>query len=110
MAENPNEPGGMPTLSLRLPETTIAALDELAAERGVTRTRAVRQLLDAGLDGRPTVPSEPPTEAELVALLSERARAGNMSAIRSLLAREHLTDPRGRAAALFAILVEGRNS
>ena len=45
-----------------------------------------------------------------MALLSERARAGNVSAIRSLLAREHLTDPRERAAALFANLIEGRSS
>lgn len=88
-------------LSVRLPSRTIAQLDTLAAERGITRTRVVRQLLDAGLVGRPAPPTETPTEAELVALLGERARAGNVSAIRSLLAREHLTDPRERAIALF---------
>jgi hypothetical protein len=111
MTQNRREPGGMPMLSVRLPSSTITRLDALAAERGVTRTRAVRQLLDAGLAGRPAVASEPPTEAELVSLLSERARAGNVSAIRSLLAREHLTDPRERAVALFTAMVhEDRSS
>jgi hypothetical protein len=95
------EPGGMPMLSVRLPMRTIEQLDALAAERGITRTRVVRQLLGAGLIGRPAPSTEPPTEPELVALLSERARAGNVSAIRSLLTREHLTDPRERAIALF---------
>jgi len=95
----------MPMLSVRLPMRTIEQLDSLAAERGITRTRVVRQLLDAGLVGRPAPSSEPPTEAELVALLSERARAGNVSAIRSLLTREHLTDPRERAIALFQSMV-----
>lgn len=98
--------GEMPRLSVRLPKATLARLDALARDRGVTRTRAIRQLLDAGLADRPMVPSEPPTEAELVTLLAERARAGNVSAIRSLLAREHLTDPRERAVALFAAMVQ----
>jgi predicted DNA-binding protein len=93
----------MPMLSVRLPESTIERLDALAAERGITRTRAVRQLLDAGLEGRPS-------EQELVTLLS-RARSGNVAAIRSLLAREHLTDPRERAIAMFGALVrEDRSS
>jgi hypothetical protein len=95
------EKGGMPMLSVRLPTRTIEQLDALAAERGVTRTRVVRQLLDAGLIGRLAPSSEPPSEAELVTLLSERARAGNVSAIRSLLVREHVADPRERAIALF---------
>ena len=71
----------MPMLSVRLPEQTIAQLDELAAERRVTRTRVIRQLLDAGLADRSLPSGEPPTEEELVALLSERARAGNVAAI-----------------------------
>jgi hypothetical protein len=62
----------MPMLSVRLPRRTIRQLDTLAAERGITRTRVVRQLLDAGLIGRPAPSSEVPTEAELVALLAER--------------------------------------
>jgi hypothetical protein len=95
----------MPMLSVRLPRRTIRQLDTLAAERGITRTRVVRQLLDAGLIGRPAPSSEVPTEAELVALLAERARAGNVSAIRSLLAREHVMDPHERALAIFRSMV-----
>jgi hypothetical protein len=102
------EKGGMPMLSVRLPVRTIAQLDAFAEERGVTRTRVVRQLLDAGLKDRPGVVSEPPTEEELVALLSERARAGNVSAIRSLLSREHMLDPRERALMLFQELARER--
>jgi hypothetical protein len=64
--------------------------------------------LEAGLRDRPAPSSEPPTEDELVALLSERARAGNVSAIRSLLVREHLADPRERAVELFRSMVENR--
>ena len=95
-------------MSVRLSAQTIARLDVLAQEREVTRTRVVRQLLEAGLRGRPAPSSDPPTEAELIALLSERARAGNVAAIRSLLAREHVTDPRERALALFGELVRER--
>ena len=105
MTPESREPGGMERLSVRLPGRTLAQLDTLAAERGITRTRVVRQLLDAGLIGRPAPPSETPSEAELVALLSERARAGNVSAIRSLLAREHVMDPRERALAIFQSMV-----
>ena len=95
-------------MSVRLSARTIARLDVLAQEREVTRTRVVRQLLEAGLRGRPAPSSDPPSEAELIALLSERARAGNVAAIRSLLAREHVTDPRERALALFGELVRER--
>ena len=102
--------GALPMVSFRVPERTIARLDAMAEERGVTRTRVIRQLIDAGLEDRAGPPGQPPTEHELVALLSERARAGNVSAIRSLLAREHLTDPRERAVALFSQMVAERSS
>ena len=105
MTAEGREKGGMPMLSVRLPRRTIRQLDTLAAERGITRTRVVRQLLDAGLIGRPAPPSATPSEAELVALLGERARAGNVSAIRSLLAREHVMDPHERALAIFQSMV-----
>ena len=101
MTPDPREPGGMERLSVRLPRRTIAQLDALAAERGITRTRVVRHLLDAGLIGRPAPATEPPSEAELVSLLAERARAGNVSAIRSLLASEHVLDPDERALMIF---------
>jgi hypothetical protein len=65
MTPESREPGGMERLSVRLPRRTLAQLDTLAAERGITRTRVVRQLLDAGLIGRPAPSTEPPSEAEL---------------------------------------------
>ena len=98
----------MEQLSVRLTDWMFAQLDGLAEERGITRTRVVRQLLEAGLRDRPTPVSDPPSEAELVALLSEKARQGNVSAIRSLLVREEAKDPHSRAVALFAAMAEER--
>lgn len=76
-------------------------LDALAAERGVDRTRLVRQLLEAGLRDRPAPPSDTPSEEELLELLAEKARMGNVAAIRTLLVREEQKDPRAQALALF---------
>jgi metal-responsive CopG/Arc/MetJ family transcriptional regulator len=91
----------MERLSVRLTDTMFMRLDALAQERGVTRTRLVRQLLEAGLRDRPEPPSETPSEEELLALLTEKARMGNVSAIRALLLREEQKDPRKQALALF---------
>ena len=101
---------GMPMLSVRLPASTIEALDDLAAERGIDRSRLVRQLLEAGLQGRPRPSSEPVTEDELVALLSERARAGNTAAIRTLLARGVGLNPREEAWRTLEAMVAERAS
>jgi hypothetical protein len=47
-------------------------------------------------------PSETPSsEDELLGLLIEKARMGNVAAIRTLLAREEWKDPRRAALALF---------
>jgi hypothetical protein len=91
----------MERLSVRLTDRMFLQLDALAQERGVDRTRVVRQLLEAGLRDRPVPPSETPSEEELLALLTEKARMGNVSAIRALLAREEQKDPRKPALALF---------
>ena len=84
----------MERLSVRLTDRMFLQLDALAEERGVDRTRLVRQLLEAGLRERPAPPSDTPSEEELLALLTDRARAGNVAAIRSLLLREEQKDPR----------------
>ena len=92
----------MPRLSFRVPARTLARLDALARERGVTRTRLMRQALErleVGVGSPSSV--DPPDEQELLDLLAEKARQGNVAAIRSLLAREEMTDPRARAVALF---------
>ena len=78
----------MERLSVRLTDRMFLQLDALAAERGVDRTRLVRQLLEAGLRDRPAPPSDTPSEEELLELLAEKARMGNVAAIRMLLVRE----------------------
>jgi hypothetical protein len=91
----------MERLSVRLTDRMFWQLDALAAERGITRTRLVRQLLEAGLRDRPAPESHTPSEEELLDLLAEKARMGNVAAIRALLAREEQKDPRAQALALF---------
>jgi hypothetical protein len=77
-------------------------LDVLAAERGISRTRLVRQLLEAGLRDRDSIPPpDTPSEEELLAILTERARAGNVAAARTLLIHQEQKDPRKQALALF---------
>ena len=49
----------------------------------------------------PRLPSDAPSEEELLDLLAEKARMGNVAAIRTLLAREQQKDPRAQALALF---------
>jgi hypothetical protein len=98
----------MPRLSFRLPESTLARLDDMAADLGVTRTALVRRLIDAGLSDRPLPPQKLPTEDELLAVLGERARAGNTSAARSLLVRLEGRDQRADAVARFAEMIEER--
>lgn len=98
----------MERLSVRLTDRMFLQLDALAAERGVDRTRLVRQLLEAGLRERPAPPSDPPSEEKLLDLLAEKARQGNVAAIRSLLMREENRDPRSRALALFSEIAAER--
>jgi hypothetical protein len=83
-------------------------LDALAAEHGVDRTRVVRHLLEAGPRDRPAPPVDTPSEDELLGLLTEKARMGNVAAIRTLLAREERKDPRSAALALFEEMAAGR--
>lgn len=92
----------MEQLSVRLADRMFHELDAMALERGVTRTRLVRQLLEAGLRDRDSIPApDRPSEEELLELLAEKARMGNVSAIRALLVREEQKDPRAQALALF---------
>ena len=81
-------------------------LDELAAEWGTTRTRAVRRLLAAGLHNRPIPPSDPPSEEELLELLADKARMGNVGAIRALLVRAEEQNPQERLIAEFQRMAE----
>ena len=91
----------MGRLSVRATGRLLSRLDALALERGVSRAVLVRQLLEAGLRDRPAPPSDAPSEDELLDLLAEKARMGNVAAIRTLLVREEQKDPRAQALALF---------
>ena len=51
----PPKPGGVfPTLPVRISPETIEALDVYAEKAGITRSEAVRQLIEAGLRSRKT--------------------------------------------------------
>jgi predicted transcriptional regulator len=97
-------------LSVRVSEYTLARLDVLAAERGLSRSRLVRALVERALEDAPAIDVQEPSEDELLALLAERARQGNVAAIRSLLARSERADPRERALLALQALAEGRES
>jgi hypothetical protein len=76
----------MARITLRLADAQARKLDELAAEASIDRSAMLRRLIEAA-DGRgPTAASATrPSRDELIALLSERARAGSGPAIRQLL-------------------------
>ena len=97
----------MARLTVRLPDSTLERLDSLCAERGVVRAVLVRRLITAALEG-PIPEVDTPSQEELLALLSEKARQGNVAAIRSLLAREDELEPRERAMLALKALAEER--
>jgi hypothetical protein len=85
-----------------------AQLEQVAEERGVSCARLVRDLIARAVAGTQVEGLGPPAEEELLDLLAEKARAGNVAAIRSLLAREYVKDPRTRAIDLFSEMVAER--
>jgi predicted transcriptional regulator len=98
----------MISMHVRVPESLVARLDELAAERGIPRSRLTRQLLEVGLRDHPAPVSEPLSEDELVNLLREKARGGNVSAIRLLLELARRRDPRQAAMDALEQMAAGR--
>jgi hypothetical protein len=82
-------------LTIRLTDRMSEQLEALAHERGLSRARFVRQLISEAVAGVATAVPAPPTE-ELVAILAEKARQGNVAAIRTLRVREEQRDPRER--------------
>ena len=76
----------MTIISLRLMSEQLERLDELAESRGLSRSDTLRRLIDEATmspDDRHRLPDA----QELLVLLGERARAGNVAAIRVLLER-----------------------
>jgi hypothetical protein len=94
--------------TVRLTDQTLTRLDGLARELGTSRAALVRRVVEGALEGVPMPELEPPAEGELLGLLSEKARQGNVAAIRTLLAREEQADPRERALLAFEQLAAGR--
>jgi predicted DNA-binding protein len=67
-----------------LPDHTLDRLDALCVEQGLARAVLVRRLITAALED-PIPEPDVPSEDELLALLAEKIRQGNVAAIRSLL-------------------------
>lgn len=71
-------------VSVRLSPALLGRLDELAKARGLSRSALLRALVaDAALLPGERVPSK----RELLEVLAERARSGNVGAVRMLLER-----------------------
>ncbi len=71
-----------PTIHVRLSPDGLRKLEALAESRGVNRSRCIRQLLDeATVKGHPL--RRRLSEEKLLDLMNERARDGNVSAIRA---------------------------
>jgi hypothetical protein len=93
-------------LGVRLSQRQHDKLAEMARQAGATKSDIVRRLIDA-TDVHVEVP-DAPDEGELLGILAERARAGNVGAARALLARAEESDPRARALRAFQALAEER--
>ena len=87
----------MERVSARRTDRMFSQLDAFALERG-DPDAAGPPVVGGGASGRPPPPSETPSEKELLAILTERARAANLAAVRTLLVREEQKDPRGAGA------------
>ena len=97
----------MAYLSVRLAEGSLRRLDALAEAQGLSRSRLVRRMVDAAIEGAPMPEVTLPDEDELLQLLAEKARAGSVSAIRALIDRERESDPRERALLAFQQIAAG---
>jgi hypothetical protein len=81
-----------PTITFRASPILVARIDALAAARGSTRSAAIKAaILEASI---PAGASSVPDDHEVLVLLSDAARAGNVAAMKELLAYHR---ERGRA-------------
>ncbi len=73
-------------ITVRLMAEQIDRLDMVAEARGLDRSNTIRRLIDeASMTAEER--RQLPTEQELLELLAERARAGNVGAVKALLDR-----------------------
>ena len=96
----------MARVTVRLTDRMAEQLSRAAGERGVSCARFVRHLISGAVAGTPVDRPDQPTRDELLELLAEKARQGNVSAIRSLLAREADQNPRERLMSEFRRMAE----
>ncbi len=72
--------------TVRLADRMSAQLEAAAGEHGMTCAGFVRQLIAEAIAGKRVEGLGAPSEEELLELLAEKARKGNVAAIRTLLA------------------------
>jgi Arc/MetJ-type ribon-helix-helix transcriptional regulator len=79
-------------ISVRVPAGSLEQLDKLAARRGLSRSEAIRALIEEA-----SAATTPASLGEALTLLSGKARAGDVRAqiglVRALAAREEQPDP-----------------
>ena len=97
-----------PKLSVRFNPDGYRQLRALAAARGISLSRCLRQLVDEASPDAAPKPASAPERGDLLDLLRERAQDGNVSAIRALLEIERQRDPRQGALAALERVVEAR--
>jgi len=86
-------------ITVRLSETQLALLDDLSADAGISRSLALRRLLDDASRGAGAA-TPPLGRDDLLGLLEERARQGSAPAIRALLERADVDEQIERLKAL----------
>jgi predicted transcriptional regulator len=76
----------MKRVSARLPDAALAKLDSFASDNGVTRSAALKAFIERKPPAQGRAPSgELADRAELLELLTERARDGHVTAMKTLL-------------------------
>lgn len=93
-------------VSVRLSGALLEHLDALAGARRLSRSALLRALVS---EASMVSSEEVPSERELLAITAEKARGGNMAAVKLLLDRESRRDPDEAAIeAAFGRLDAGR--
>ena len=95
-------------VTVRLTDRMSTQLEAVAVERGVSCARLVRELIARAVAGKQVEGLGPPAEDELLDLLAEKARGGNVAAIRSRFAPQYVKDTRTPAIDQFAEMVAER--
>ena len=79
----------METIKVQVDSTGLERLDHFASQMKLSRSAAVRLLLNREFDG----PTEEMTREEAIALISEKARTGHWQAMQYMADRPWEADP-----------------